>query len=321
MTLEVRPISPAEAAAFVAVGDPAEVSVEGLTELWQSGRSRPQWCFMALQDGRAVGRLVARSLSPANEVAPDELYLTALVVPWAGHWLEVGLPLVAGVRGAVEGLGPPVDVRFNVAYHDHIGQRRQLFEAAGFVLFQEKIGFAWRYEGPASVPSPGSRLRFSSLEEVGPERFAAALASGPEGTLDRNDRYYYRLTGPEGWAREMMGSLGDGDPGLWKLGYDEHSELVGYIMVSLFDEATATIGHIGVVPARRGRGYIDELLAETVRTAAAAGYRSMLSDVDVLNAPMIDAFERAGHSTTIRPWRVWHYRHERQAPHRARDRA
>ena len=39
------------------------------------------------------------------------------------------------------------------------------------------------------------------------------------------------------------------------------------------------------------------------------GFTSILSDTDVLNAPMIAAFERAGHYAGVRPWHVWHYRY------------
>ena len=40
------------------------------------------------------------------------------------------------------------------------------------------------------------------------------------------------------------------------------------------------------------------------------GFAAGLSDVDVHNAPMIAALERAGHRTYLRPWHVWHYRRD-----------
>ena len=67
--------------------------------------------------------------------------------------------------------------------------------------------------------------------------------------------------------------------------------------------------HIGVVPEQRGRGYVNDLLAEATADAADRGFTSIISDTDVLNAPMIAAFERAGHREGVRPWHVWHYRY------------
>ena len=311
----MRSIERGEAEAFAAIGASGDLTVAALEELWASARSRPEWCLIAQRDGRAVGRLVARSVSPVTEGPPDELYLTDLVLPWEDRGLDVGLALVGAGLEAVGRLGRPVDARMNSARHDHLEERRTVFEAARFDVFQEKVGYAWEWRDPSSVPAPGDRLRFRTLTEVGRDAFIAALAAGGADTLDRNDRYYYRLTGPTGWGTEMMGYLGPGEDALWKLGYEATGELAGYVMVSRFEDGVATIIHIGVLPEKGGRGHIDELLAEAVRTAAEAGYHAMLSDVDVSNMPMRAAFERAGHSTTIRPWHVWHYRHEPLAAH------
>ena len=81
------------------------------------------------------------------------------------------------------------------------------------------------------------------------------------------------------------------------------------VALSGFDEeATATITHIGVLPEQRGNGYVDDVLAEANATAAARGFRAILSDVDVVNHPMAAAMIRAGHRPDVRPWHVWHYR-------------
>ena len=34
----------------------------------------------------------------------------------------------------------------------------------------------------------------------------------------------------------------------------------------------------------------------------------MLSNVDMLNQPMIDTIRSAGHLDGVRPWHIWHYR-------------
>ncbi|HUG48826.1 MAG TPA: GNAT family N-acetyltransferase [Candidatus Limnocylindria bacterium] len=237
------------------------------------------------------------------------MYLFGLALDWqrpgardaALAALRHALPLAAK-------FGPPIDARVNPEVHVDFEPRRALLEEAGLLLFQEKAGHYW--QASTSPPRRSARLRFRSLREAGRDEFLTVLARGPAATLDRNDRYYYELTGPRGWAEVMMGYLQTGDEDLWKLGYDaEGGEAVGYFMLSPFDEqGAATINHIGVVPEQRGRGYVDDLLAEATAEAHRRGFNSILSDVDVLNLPMRAAMERAGHRSGVRPWHVWHYR-------------
>jgi RimJ/RimL family protein N-acetyltransferase len=135
------------------------------------------------------------------------------------------------------------------------------------------------------------------------------MAATTAGTLDRNDRYYIARCGPEPWAEEIMTALRDGDETSWLLGY-HGDEPAGFVAVSAFDEDTWTIVHIGVVPPHRGHGHVLELLAAADGVARRRGFTAGLSDVDVENAPMIAAMERAGHRTELRPWHIWHYRRE-----------
>jgi ribosomal protein S18 acetylase RimI-like enzyme len=51
---------------------------------------------------------------------------------------------------------------------------------------------------------------------------------------------------------------------------------------------------VGVVPEQRGRGYVDDLLAQAVVTLAAAGATVIRADTAVANIPMANAFRRAG---------------------------
>jgi hypothetical protein len=60
-----------------------------------------------------------------------------------------------------------------------------------------------------------------------------------------------------------------------------------------------TIGYIGVVPEQRGRGYVDELLAEMAWTLAdLAPGEEVGADTDFGNVPMAKAFVRAGFRMT-----------------------
>lgn len=274
----------------------------------EEGTTKLDWCFVASADGEPVARVgFALDEPPAN--APMELYLFGLGVDWGRPVSrDAALAMLRQALPVVSGVGPPVDARVNPEVHPDFEARRSLLEEAGFAIFQEKAGYLWSAGTP--LPETSGRLTFRSLREVGRDRFIEVLSRGPADTLDRNDRYFYELTGPIGWATVMMGFLGPGDEDTWKLAFDGDREPVGYVMLSTFDEgSTGTIAHIGVVPEKRGRGYINVMLAETTADAVARGFTSLLSDADVLNEPMGAAFERAGHRRGARPWHVWHYRY------------
>ena len=56
----------------------------------------------------------------------------------------------------------------------------------------------------------------------------------------------------------------------------------------------AIIAYLGVLPAHRGHGYIDEILAAGTRVLAAQDVPRIRATTDLGNAPMAAAFTRAG---------------------------
>jgi RimJ/RimL family protein N-acetyltransferase len=203
-----------------------------------------------------------------------------------------------------------LDAYANPEYMVGSAVRRAVFEAAGLPLFQEKEGFLWTPDD--SPPPPNERrLTFRPITETGREVYARSMSRCTEGTLDRQDRYYAGLVGRDGWGPEMLGYLTDEDASSWLLAFDPADEIVGYVALGAFDEAgRGTIMHVGVLPEHRGHGYIDELLAACNEAALRRGFDRVLSDVDVLNEPMMAAMERAGHHAAATPWHVHHYRLE-----------
>lgn len=55
------------------------------------------------------------------------------------------------------------------------------------------------------------------------------------------------------------------------------------------------IAYIGVLPAHRGNGHIDDLLAEGTRILARQDVPRIRASTDVGNVPMARAFQRAGY--------------------------
>jgi RimJ/RimL family protein N-acetyltransferase len=116
------------------------------------------------------------------------------------------------------------------------------------------------------------------------------------GTLDELIRHQREELGPEQAGRELFALLLriTSVPEWWELAYTLDGQLVGLHMPTTMPKF-ATIGYIGVLPEYRGQGYIDDLLAQATRTLAQAQAERIEADTDIANAPMANAFLRAGY--------------------------
>ena len=147
------------------------------------------------------------------------------------------------------------------------------------------------------------RLTYRTILDVGIDAYQQVMSRCGEGSLDRNDRYYWGGSGRRNWARQMTEYVSDADALMWLIGY-ARDEPIGYVAVGRDEDWGSTIIHIGVLPDHRGNGYIDDLIAAGTVAARDQGITSMLSDVDVTNTPMMAAMRRARHSEDVRPWHV-----------------
>ena len=304
-----------------ATGDGTLPDIGPLTAaLWTSGDSRPQWCWLATRRGRVLARVGFRVVEDPDDPPPSSAFEPELLAAaWRRVPYTVGLfglayapgpdglaaaeELIRTAVGAAVEPGTVVEARTNPEAHPDAAARVELLGQAGFGLFQEKQGYAW-----AAPAGTHEELELGSIATVGERVFFDVLAAAGGATLDRNDRFYYARCGPDGWARIMLSLLEPESTETWCVGY-AHGEPVGFVAVSPFGEPhTATVAHIGVVPAHRGQGYGRRLLAAGTNLAERTGYVAMLSDVDVDNGPMRAAMLATGHRDDVRPWHVWHHR-------------
>lgn len=294
-----------------APGDPAGYA-DTVTNLWESGESGPHRCFV-LEDGPTrLGRIGFRVTPTVSDPAwlgslpPEELSVFGLHLPWDEEYLKIGRSLFRSATTSLLGDVPEkLEVRIINDVHSHPEARCRLLEHCGMEVFQEKHGFTWVDGG--RVIQPGARLEFQSIAESGVDVYRSVMAPCGEGTLDRNDRYYWEGCGPSNWAAQMTEYLDEDDASMWLIGY--HGEVpIGYVAVVSEEDWGATIGHIGVIPEHRGHGYINDLLAAGTAAAQRSGISTMLSDVDVLNLPMRHAMNNGGHLEDPQRWHVWAYR-------------
>ncbi len=131
------------------------------------------------------------------------------------------------------------------------------------------------------------------------------------GSLDVTTQRQVAAWGADRQAREDMALYlaMPGDRDWWRLAYTGEGQLAGMILPNR-NPYSATIGYIGVLPELRGRGYIDDLLAEATRFHADRGEQRITDTTDVTNWPMAAAFDRAG-------YRVYGIRYVLSAPEAA----
>jgi len=301
MKIRIRSVRADELDLFVeAAGSPdhrKEVE-QYLESMFAVGSMRPEWCFVAQEEGdRPLGRVAFWTLP--GMVEPFALVL--LDVPWDDDY--VGTRLLGGVLDEARRLGaeeiehvldaPPMRPQFQ----HHPERRVDLLEGVGFAFRRETGRFEWRGEEP---PVVSDRLSLRSLEEVGDEAFVDAMREVSGGTLDREILEERERLGPQGAACEFFRDAKrvKHDPSWWRLAYTPDGELVGLVM-PVEPPGFLTVFYVGVVPEMRGRRYVDDLLAAgtgTLLGARAEGgtEKPLRADTGVANTHMAAAFERAG---------------------------
>jgi RimJ/RimL family protein N-acetyltransferase len=80
----------------------------------------------------------------------------------------------------------------------------------------------------------------------------------------------------------------------WQVATLPGGDPVGFVLPARNDY-NAIIAYVAVLPAHRGRGYIDDLLAEGTRVLAAQDVPRIRASTDLGNTPMARAFARAGY--------------------------
>jgi len=271
---------------------------EYLERMFAAGSMRPDWCFVAEEEGEGLlGRVAFWTLPGMKE--PFALVL--LDVPWDGDYMGVGKRLLGDVLEEARALGAREiehvldDPPMRPYYQYHPEKRLGLLESAGFTFRRETGRFEWRGEESPGVPT---RLSFRTLEEVGEDAFVDAMREVSEGTLDREIRDERERLGAQRAAREFFeyAKRVKHGPTWWRLAYASHGELVG-LVIPAEPPGFMTIFYVGVVPRMRGQGYIDDLLAagtQTLLEVREKNGKPLIADTDVANEPMAAAFARAG---------------------------
>ena len=296
--MTVRSISAPELDLFAAP-HAAEWVKEMLSRFWKEGRSSPEQCFLAEDEQGIAGRVAYWS----ERRSPADLFILGLYLPWKSDFLSVGKELLSASLQEMKARGASsVTHYFYAEFDGHVEERHRLMHELGFEQTQDKVRYL-RTGG--SLPEVSDRLVYRPMTDAGKGAFLDAIWRVTVGTLDREDRGRVERLGPEAAAREYVHLLEDADDpkhGWWLLGYEPEGRLVGLVVPQPVDDEEATIGYIGVVPEKRGQGYVMDLLVKGLSLIEAHGSARTVDEVDRLNVPMRAALERAGYKETGPLW-------------------
>lgn len=266
-----------------------------------ANRRRPEWMWVALRGHRLVAR--AAWWSRPGSDTPQILDIVDIEdgATEPDH-VEIGVRLLHTAMAAClpNGSRPPEYSRFvppdwreNAAVRQAVEDRMAVVERTGGRLFVERLRLEWRPGSP--VPGPSERLAFRPAQDAG--ELVALMASALDGTLDAHSRddltrmsareaavkHYEdelaRYTSPREWWR--VATLPDGEP-------------VGFVLPA-HNGYNPIIAYLAVLPAHRGNGYIDDVLAEGTRVLAEQDVPRIRASTDLGNVPMANAFRRAGY--------------------------
>jgi RimJ/RimL family protein N-acetyltransferase len=298
----VRPLTAGELDLFLALDPAGPVCAPPGRDFLSTAadrRYRPEWTWIAQRGDRVVARA-------AWWGGPDDDH------PQALDWFDlgpdrdrvaVGARLLrqahdAGTVRTPDGdraqfhLFLPPDGRERPEIRAAVDDRVAAAERAGLRPFVERLRLEWHR--PAGVPARSGRLRFAPAP--GDAELVDLLERINVGTFDAHARHDVAQHGPAAAARTQLDDMlwMPAPRSWWRTASTAAGEPVGLVMPSRNHELPV-IGYVGVVPEQRGRGYVDDLLAEGTALLAAEGAEVIRADTDVGNAPMAAAFTRAGY--------------------------
>ena len=266
-----------------------------------AGRRRPEWLWVALRGDHLLAR--AAWWSQRGEDVP---FLLDVFDIDDGRTDDGGVDF--GVRllqtAAAEVIAPgvrwpayiryvPPDWRDQNAARRVVEDRMFALERTGARLFVERLRFEWRPGTP--LPEPPGRLTFRPVGDT--EEILALMTRVLDGTLDAHSvDDLTRMSASEAAVRHFNAELAHyrSPRDWWRIAMLPGGEPVGFVTPARNDYHPV-IGYLAVVPEHRGNGYIDEILAEGTRVLAAQDVDRIRAATDLGNAPMANAFRRAGY--------------------------
>ena len=264
-----------------------------------AGRRRPEWLWLALRRDRVVARAGWWSRVGDQQPRLMDIFDIALDggIDDGVRLLTAALPALfpAGVTPPGYGRFLPPDWRDHEHSRQAVEDRMAALERIGARLFVERLRLEWRPGTP--VPEPSGRLAFRPVRSPG--ELIELMTLVLDGTLDAHSRDdLTRMTPGEAAQAQYRDELERyaSPHEWWRIATLPDGEPVGFV-IPAHNGYNPIIAYLAVLPAHRGRGHIDDVLAAGTGILAAQDVPRIRAATDVGNAPMAAAFARAGYVT------------------------
>ena len=290
MAYTVRPIDAEEIDLFVSIPDGVpNVSLRDHIEAqWNSGESKPEWCFVLEDETSYLGRAAFWGFDT------KDLNLGAWYVDWDTDKIQDGVTLIEGCCEGLQQMGiRSAEARLFSDRTTQLEERNAILIAAGFTLVQDKKRFS--LELPVESVSTGE----ITLEQPsGPivEIFQPLVEQAMLHSLDRADRLDLGLDDSPIAAKSRIDLLLNIDPDFsgWLIARNADAEVVGFVITQRFNSTIGVINYIGVLPNFIGKHYSLDLLRGAVSHLTKTGYSGVIAETDVENLPMLRALSDCG---------------------------
>ena len=265
-----------------------------------AGRMRPEWSWVLEDEGRLVGRALWWGRGHSAPSVLDALD----VLPEVGDPRSAAVELLRGGHAdfAVSGerLLPPYTVLLPRDWRDDAQStraatwRREAASAVGLTRSLERCQYAWTPE--SGIPPSSTRVTFQQASD---DDFVELFREAARGSLDFETCQALETMDEIDQAKDDVAFYKScpGERDWWRVATDAKGLPVGFIVPSA-TPYHRNVGYLGVLPAHRGQGLVDDLLAEVTRIHADAGAERITATTDLTNLPMAAAFDRAAYQVT-----------------------
>lgn len=255
-------------------------------------KTKLEWCFVAEKSGEFLGRI----MFGVFEDQPYDLKIWQIKIEEnSGDFFDIGSKLIKESINSLKEEGfKTVELHLYTSLSDPKTNYIELFKNCNFRTIQEKKSYEIEMN---DCKSCNQRLRYKTLKEVGQTSFINAIEAVTIGTLDRDDQESVVLNGKEKAAIEYFEILKDIDfnEEWWRLAYEPSGDVVGLVVPQCIGAGVGAVNYIGVVPSKRGSGYVTDLLQEASSTIQGSDISKVIADIDNMNFPLEKALINLGY--------------------------
>lgn len=259
--------------------------------LWKDEFSKPAWCFVIEEEGKIIGRIGYWASLDSKE----DVRIFGLLLPWEREdLLAIGEKLLKESLQEMKNQGAKyVNYQIHTDEDKPLGTVKRIFKLAGMKQIQAKKSLKLSKESYESITE--NRLTYKSLKEVGKDLFIEVIKKVTRDTLDKEDELSVSNLGEQKDAKKYFNNLKDIDfsAANWFVGY-KSKKIIGLVIPQKLENDLGAINYIGVVPEKRGHGYVMDLLDKGIKNLFNRDIFNVIADIDRSNFPMENALLKLG---------------------------